>query len=244
MTWANRLKLGAGLLLVVALVATLTVIFTHRQAEVASTSATIAADTYQVGTDYGGTVTMQNVSVGDEVVVGQFLFQVQSLSLLQDLQQGLVSFDTASYSVAEDGTMTFKATVAGTVATVDTKLGDFIQAGAKLATIDRADSLFVTGDYTLTPRDYERIDDGADVDLILPNQTTVPGRVEQVTVRTEDGQAQAQIKVSSDYLVQGAYNGLVTPGTPVDATLHLRQDGIFAGAIDASVGFLRQIGLW
>jgi multidrug resistance efflux pump len=243
MTWANRLKLGLGLLLVVALAAVFTVIFTQRQSEVTSTSATIAADTYAVGTDYGGTVIVQNVNVGDPVAAGDVLFVVQSLSLLQDLQQNLVTFDTASYSVQPDGTMTFKATVPGIIADIDTKLGDFVQAGAELATINRADSLYVVGDYTLTPRDYERIEEGAPVDLILPNQTTLEGKVEEIAVRTADGQAQAEIKIASDYLVQGAYSGLVTPGTPVDAALHLRQDGVFAGVLDASADFLQQIGL-
>jgi multidrug resistance efflux pump len=139
--------------------------------------------------------------------------------------------------------MTFKATVSGTVSKVQVKQGDYVQPGSDLVTIDKARSLYVTGDYTLSPRDYERVEAGGSVDLVLPNQKVLPGRVEAVTVRTTQGQAQAQITVSSAELTEGAYSGLVTPGTPVTATLHLRQDDLFAGARDAGNDFLHKIGI-
>ena len=243
MTWGNRIKLVLGLMAVVAIVAGCTALFTRRQAEVTSTSATIAADQYVIGTDYGGTVVTQQVRRGQIVRAGQVLFTVRSLALMQEIKRNPVTFDTAGYTVAPSGTMTFKATVAGTVSSVRVKQGDYVQPGSDLVTIDKADSLFVTGDYTLSPRDYERVEAGGSVDLMLPNQKVLPGRVEAVTVRTTQGQAQAQITVSSAQLKEGGYSGLVTPGTPVTATLHLRQDDVFAGARDATGDFLHKIGI-
>lgn len=243
MTWFNRLKLLGGAVLVTVLVAAFTVVFTQRQGEAKSTSASIAAEEYAVGTDYGGTVTAQHVKLGDHVKKGEKLFEVQSLALLQDLKRNPVKLSTASYSVRKDGTMIFKSTVSGTVATMTAKLGDFVQSGSDLATIYKAHTLSVVSDYTLTPRDYQRIEQNGRVDLVLPNQTSLVGHVQQVSVRTTGGQAQAEIKVTSDQLVQGAYNGLVTPGTPVTAELHLRQDGLFAGPTDAALEFLRKVGL-
>lgn len=243
MTWISRIKLFLGSLAVVAIVAASTLLFTQRQSEVASTSATITADTYAVGTDYGGTVVAQNVTVGDTVAAGQELFTIQSLSLLQDLENNPIPFTTTAYSIGPDGLLIFRATVPGTVSEVGTKLGDFVQAGTDLAVIDRTDALYVMGDYLLTPRDYERIEDGAAVDIMLPNRTVLPGTVELIQVSTADGQAQAQIKVASDQLVYGSSNGLVSPGTPVTATLQLRDDGPLAGARDAAFDFLQQIGL-
>jgi multidrug resistance efflux pump len=243
MTWANRLKLTAGVVIIVALVAVFTGIFTQRQQQVQSTSAEISAQEYAVGTDYSGTIVKSYVETGDTVKQGDVLFEVQSLSLLQDIAKNLVTYDTPTYSVSQEGVMTFKAAVAGTVSKIDTKEGGFVQAGADLATIDKQKSLFVTADFTLTPRDYERIQDGAAVDLMLPNQTTVPGTVRLVSVETKDGNAATTIEVASTDLVEGAYSGLVTPGTPVQATLHLRDDGVLAGPMDSVRDFMRQIGV-
>ncbi|MBD8583156.1 MULTISPECIES: HlyD family efflux transporter periplasmic adaptor subunit [unclassified Frigoribacterium] len=243
MTWMNRLKMTAGMLVVLVLVAAFTMIFTQRQQQVNSTSAEIAAQEYSVGTDYSGTITRSYVENGDEVKEGDTLFEVQSLSLLQDISRGLVTYDTATYSVAPDGTLTLKAAVDGTVADVLLKEGSFVQAGGSLGTIDKEDTLFVAADFVLTPRDYERIESGAEVDLMLPNQTTITGKVGVVNVETKDGDAETTLQVSSDQLVEGAYNGLVTPGTPVEAKLHLRDDGVLAGPVDSLTDFLRQIGV-
>jgi biotin carboxyl carrier protein len=243
MTWINRLKLLGGLIAVVALVGVFTLVFNQRQNEVQSTSASITADAYAVGTDYGGTVTRQYVQVGDRVKPGQRLFQVRSLSLLQELNRNPVSFDTATYSVRKDGTMTFKATVAGTVGKVTTKQNDYVQPGDDLAVVYKAGSLYAVADYVLTPRDYARLERGAAVDLVLPNRRILPGTVESVAVRTTNGQAQTEVKVASDGLVPGTANGLITPGAPLSATVHLRQDGMLNEAQNAGFDFLRRIGL-
>jgi multidrug resistance efflux pump len=242
-TFVNRLKLFGGLLAVVALVGVFTLVFNHRQNEVQSTSASITADSYIVGTDYGGTVTKQYVHTGDRVKPGEKLFKVRSLSLLQELNRNPVSFSTATYSVRKDGTMTFKATVAGTVGKVGTKQDDYVQPGEDLATIYKANSLYAVADYSLTPRDYERLGNGAAVDLVLPNRQVLHGTVQDISVRTANGQAQIQAKVASDRLVEGGDNGLITPGAPLATTVHLRQDGVLNAAQDATFDFLRRIGL-
>jgi multidrug efflux pump subunit AcrA (membrane-fusion protein) len=183
------------------------------------------------------------VQVGDRVKPGQKLFQVRSLSLLQELDRNPVSFDTATYSVRKDGTMTFKATVAGTVGKVTTKQNDYVQPGDDLAVVYKQDSLYAVADVVLTPRDYERLERGAAVDLVLPNRKVLQGTVEDVTVRTTNGQARTELKVASSGLVQGADSGLITPGAPLSATVHLRQDGILNEAQNAGFDFLRRIGL-
>jgi multidrug resistance efflux pump len=242
-TFVNRLKLFGGLLVVIALVGVFTLVFDQRQNEVQSTSASITADSYLVGTDYGGTVTKQYVHAGDRVKPGQKLFKVRSLSLLQELNRNPVSFSTATYSVKKDGTMTFKATVAGTVGKVSTKQDDYVQPGDDLATVYKANTLVAVADYTLTPRDYERLGDGANVDLVLPNRRVLHGTVQGITVRTTDGQAEIQAEVASSGLVEGADSGLITPGAPLAATVHLRQDGVLDAAQNATFDLFRRIGL-
>ena len=243
MTWRNRFKLLFGLIVVVALVAACTLVFNQRQQQATSTSATIGAESYPVGTDYGGIVTRQYVKAGDTVRKGQKLFDVQSLRLQQDMAAGLVSASSAAYPVSRDGTATLVATVSGRISSIDVEQGAFAQAGAVVAHIDRSASLYVKADFTLTPRDYARIGDGAAVQLLLPNQRVVQGKVGTIEVETVNGSAQSTIHVVSSQLVDGSDNGLVSPGTPVVATLHLRDDGFFSGPGDAFSDFLRKIGL-
>ncbi len=116
MTWVNRLRLLAGLLGVLLLVAILTLIFNQRQTKAASISATINADSYSVGAAYGGTVTKQYVNDGDFVAEGDRLFTVQSVSLQQDVANGLQIQSSAAYDVdTAKGALTYRATVAGEI---------------------------------------------------------------------------------------------------------------------------------
>jgi multidrug resistance efflux pump len=246
MTWTNRLRLSAGILLVLVVVAACTLVFNQRRSAVTSASAAITAQEYAVGTDYGGTVTEEYVEEGDTVREGQELMQVQSLQLAQDIRKGVVGSDTttSAYEIAPAGLITFKAEVSGTVAKLDVKAGGYVQAGSELGTIHKARSLFVTSEFLVSPRDYGRITDGATVDLLLPNDRSLRGRVKNVSVVTDsDGQAKTTVSVESPELSASPSSGVTSPGTPVDATLHLRDDGRLAGVTDGFRDFLRQIGL-
>ena len=243
MTWGNRLRLLLGLVVVFALVAAFTLVFNQRQQRATSTSATIGAESYPVGTDYGGIVIRQYVHEGDTVKQGQRLFDVQSLRLQQDVAAGLVPANSPAYQVAGAGTATLRATISGRISSIDVEQGAFAQAGAVLARIDRSGSLYVKADFTLTARDYARVSDRASVQIQLPNQRTVSGHVATIDVQTVNGSAQSTIRVLSAQLVEGSDNGLVAPGTPVVATLQLRDDGIFTGPSQAFSDLLRKIGL-
>ncbi|WP_341954578.1 biotin/lipoyl-binding protein [Salinibacterium sp. TMP30] len=244
MTWRSNLKLFIGLVAVLALVLGLTVIFTQRQAQVTSVSASIAAERYPVGIDYGGTLVESFITTDDQrVSEGDVLFTLQSPSLQADLAEGLLKPETVAYTVTEDGTITLTAAVPGTVRDVTTQPGSFVQAGQVLATIERVGTLSVVAQYELTGRDYSRIGDGAPVILLLPNGASIEGSVSTIDVQTVDGQAETTIRVHSASLTDGAYNGLVKAGTPVTATLKLSDDGILAGAFDGFSDFLRKIGL-
>lgn len=246
MTWTARARLFGGMLVVLVVVAVCTLVFTQRQARAVSTTADITAEAYPVGTDYGGIITQQYVHQGDTVATGEPLFKVQSLRLQQDIASGQVSTASAAYPVSADGTATVLASVAGTVASVDVQQGAFAQAGAVLAKIDRSGTLSVTAQYSLTPGDYSRIVGGATVDILLPDGRTVTGRVERVDVTTVAGRAQSSVVVDSPALnAKHAEQGgtQFSAGTPVEATLHLRDDGVLAGPTDAFAAFLRKIGL-
>jgi multidrug resistance efflux pump len=242
-SWKSVVKLVVGLIVVFVIVGALTIVFNQRQNEVTSATASIESEQYPVGIDYGGTVTGRYVKQGQHVAKGQKLFVLQSPSLQSDLAKGLVNPKTIAYSVTRGGVITLTAPVAGTVTNIKTQTGSFVQAGEVLATIDRAGSLFVSAQYLLTAREYARIEDGAHVSILLPNQVAIPGRVKTVEVQAAGGEAKSTLQVVSDGLVDGEYNDLVTTGTPVEATLSLRDDGVLAGVSDGWNSFLQKIGL-
>ena len=132
MTWTNRLRLFAGLIVVLVVVAAFTLVFNQRQSAVASTSAAIAAQEYAVGTDYGGTVTKEFVEEGDVVQKGAKLLQVQSLQLAQDIDKEIVTADTktTAYTTEQSGLLTFIAEVSGPIATLPVQTGGYRQSGA------------------------------------------------------------------------------------------------------------------
>ncbi|WP_298941832.1 HlyD family efflux transporter periplasmic adaptor subunit [uncultured Microbacterium sp.] len=243
MTWGARFRLAGGLLLVVAIVAAFTVIFAQRQTRAESTSAAMTAQEFDVGTTYAGTVTESLVEVGDDVTAGEDLFSVRSPALARDLATEAVTAEDFAFPVASDGSYVIVSTVDGTVSEVSAPVGDFVQGGQVVARIDQAGTLAVTAEFTLTARDYGRIADGSVVDLRLPNDLTVSGVVDDIDVDTVAGRATSVITVTSASLAAEDFGGLYQPGTPVVATVHLRDDGPLAGVTDAVGDFLRKIGL-
>jgi hypothetical protein len=67
--------------------------------------------------------------------------------------------------------------------------------------------------------------------------------VSTIEVATENGQAATQVRVDSPELTKGNLGDLTKSGTPVVATIHLRDDGPLAGVSDLTFDFLQQIGL-
>lgn len=243
MTWPNRLKLLFGLIVVLGVVAGCTVVFTQRQNSEQSVSATITAESFAVGALYAGTVVDQLVQPGDTVTAGEPLLVVRSPQLVRDLDDEAIDPSELDGVDAAAGTYQIVATVDGVVDTIDTPLGDFVSGGGVAATIDRAGTSTVSAEFVLTPRDYGRVATGAAAALLLPDDDTIPGVVSKIEVETVDGQAKATLTITSDTLTAHASDALFQPGTPVRASLQLRDDGPLAGAGDALRDFLHRLGL-
>jgi multidrug resistance efflux pump len=244
MTWTNRFRLLAGLIGVFALVAVLTIIFNQRQTQAQSQTGEIKTDAYDVGAGYGGTVTKQFVKENDSVAVGDRLFTMQSPAMQQDVANKVKVKSTEAYDVnTKKGTVTYKATVAGQVDQLGAKLGTTLTGGQSFARITVTGSQYVEAQLVLTPRDYERVQTGAPVSVLLPNNDKVEGSVSTIKVATEQGNAAAKIRVDSPELTDPDLSTLTRSGTPVVATVRLRDDGPLAGTSDALFAFFRQIGL-
>ena len=244
MTWTNRLRLFGGLLAVLVLVAILTLVFNHRQTQAQSLTATVKTDSYDVGASYGGTVIKQYVKENDSVAVGEKLFTMQSPQLQSDVANDIEVKSTGAYDVnGKKGTITYKATVAGQVDVLSAKLGTTMTGGQPFARITVTGSQYVLAQYLLTPREYERVQQGASVEVLLPNNEKIAGTVSNISVATDRGNAAAELRVDSNQLSDPALSTLTKDGTPVVATVRLRDDGPLAGVSDGVFSFLRQIGL-
>jgi len=240
-TWASRAKLFVGLILVLAVVAACTLVFNQRQTHVRSTSAQVASAQFGVGTDYGGIVEESFVREGDTVREGERLFTVRSLQLQRDIEAGNVAPSPAT--VDAESSLIVRATATGVVADLDQATGSFATAGSRLATIDVDGSYYAEAEFTLAPRDFGRIDDGAEVTLELPDGREFAGTVADITVKTIDGAAHVTLRVECDELASAVDDALIKPGTPLAASLALRSDGPLAGVHDAISDLARKVGL-
>jgi len=223
MTWRKRIGLALGLLSVVVLAAGLTMYLNSTNGKVAGKSASLVAEDYPVGTDYSGTITEQYVHTGDQVTAGQPLFDVQSAALERDLAQGLVNKDNLTHEVKNDNTLVITATNAGQIDTLSYAKGAFVPANSTIATVQQAGSMYVEADFLLTAKDYARVPAQATLDITLPNNQNITAQVSQIKVSTENGEARTIVKAYSPDLANGT--GLFAVGTPVQATLHLSNDG-------------------
>lgn len=235
MTWRKRIGLAAGLLAVIVLAAGLTMIVNDNSGKIDGKSASLVAEEYPVGTDYSGTITQQFVQVGDEVKAGQPLFEVQSAGLERDLAQGLVTPENLTHEVKNDNTLVITATNAGQVDDIAYANGAFVPSNSTIATIQEAGTMYVEADFLLSAKDYARIPKNANVDITLPNNQQIEAKVSQINVSTENGEARTVVKAHSDQLANGT--GLFAVGTPVQATLHLKNDGVVTDVTNTVTGW-------
>ncbi len=240
MTWSNRFRLAAGLLVVLAVAAVLTLHLNKEKGLATSSSGSITAENYDVGTPYAGLVVEQLVKDDDTVTAGQSLFVIDSAALRNEVSLGLQPSATSASVVDKDGRLVVTAASDGVVTDVDAQSGTFVRGSTILAKIDRANTLEVEAEFSLSPTEYARVDDNALVTIVLPNQKALSGTVDSMDVKTNDGSAEAVVTVTSKQLVRGAENGLVSSGTPVTAQLHLRNDGVLTTVADKVQGYLRE----
>lgn len=241
MTWTNRFKFTFGLIVVFVIVGAATLVFNQRQLRVDSETAMISASTVEVVTQYPGFITEVLVEKGDQVYTGDPLFTLQSLQLQRDAVAGVVS-DTR-VAATSDGLLTVLAPADGVVSDVTAEVGAYSGSGATLAEVDETGTMFVEAEFQLSPLDFGRIEDGATVEYTLPNQQVMTGTVSTLEVETIDGEAVATIHIDTPGLVWGQEQGLIQTGTPVEATLYLRDDGPLAGVSDKFKSFMHKVGL-
>jgi multidrug resistance efflux pump len=226
MTWTSRIRLLAGMIVVLIVAALATYQLNETRGVASSDSAQILAKSYGVGTPYSGLVVDQLVEVGDAVTTGDQLFVIDSATLQYDVANGFARAATEATQIDASGRLVVLATGDGVVTEIASERGTFVQSATQLATVQRANTLYVQAEYTLTPKEYARVAENATVHVVLPNQRVITAQVSDVQVETVSGGAQAVLTLTGDALKDGSENGLVAAGTPVTAELQLENDGV------------------
>lgn len=244
MTWGNRFRLTAGILVVLIACGALTLVVNQRERQAVSSNATVKAVQFQVGSDYGGIMVDQLVDPGDAVDEGERLFTVSSFALQKDLANGLDPVSTEAYDVdPETGLVTYLASSDGELENFDARQGGYVPGGATVAVITQDDTAFVEAQFRLQPVDYARIVAGGRADVELPNRQVLSGTVSAVSVETADGIAYATVQIDVPELRSDDYARFSHPGSPVAVTLTLQDDGLLAGPTDVLLQFLHRVGV-
>lgn len=243
MTLINALRMAAGFALVAALVLAGTVLLDRRESQITSDDASIASLRYDVGTDYAGVVTEVYVADGDSVATGDPIVAIRSLALAHDVEIGIIVPAESHVEISEDGRMLLTASEPGFVTDVARSVGAFVQSGDVLATVEQTGSLYVASQLDLSPRDYGRLEQGAEVTITLPDRTQLTGRLEAWDVTSSEERALVVAEVRSDALWHDLDDPLRQAGTPVTVSVALRGDGALNVVRTSVVDFLRKVGL-
>ena len=239
MTWRTRIKLVLGLAAVLALVGVLSLRLDAEVRTVHAVDGELAAQDYEVGTEYSGVLVDQYVRPGDVVRPGDPLFALKSDGLRRDLANGLIRPDDSTYSIRDKSTLVFRATAPGTVQAVEYVEGAFVPANTVIATVEVADSLYVRADFRLRPAEYALIREADDMTITLPNGATVPTRITDVSVAAGDNVAHTTVRAQAFDLSDEAPFGA---GTPVSTAIELPNHGLVSSISELVGGLLTPRG--
>ena len=241
MKFTGRLRFFIGIVLVIALVVSLTTYLDNTMSVSQSTKAQLAATEISVGTDYAGLVVKQNVDVGDKVKKGQTLFEIQSAQLHEDLTSKRVTPESLHFSV--DTTTNYilvKAPNDGIMHTIFYRAGAYVPASSIVANLDTADSLYVVAHFRLAPPDYARIDKSRKIELRFPDNTTKEAEIFSITLSPNDDHVDTVVKAYIHDVDMSNFQFSV--GTPVNATLHLTQEHWYQGVANFVTGLFKPSG--
>lgn len=219
MKLTRRIRLLAGCLLVALFVGLLFVRLNYTMSRVHSQSAKLRADTYTVGTEYSGTVLKQYTSEGSVVTAGEELFVIQSTVLASDLLTQQVSKSGLAFQLDANNNIVLVASGDGIIKNIAYLQGSFVPANKEIATIAKANSLYIEATFQLTPSDYARIRSGNVVDVTFPDNSTRTAHVFYAATVGSDKTVKTVIRARLQN--SGNLQQNFTIDTPAAATLHL-----------------------
>lgn len=219
MTPNGRARLYTGIIVVFLIVGGLFIYLNYTMSRVVSQSAQLESNKYGVSIDYSGIIEKQYVEVGQKVKKGDELFEIKSASLAEALNTDRIQKSALLFELSKNGNIVVKASADGIVRTINFREGSYIPANSEAATIDIANSLYVMAKYRLRAADYARINRDNPVEVTLPDNTKMDGKVFDVSLVRNGEQVETIVKAR---LNQHDINTLAfSSGTPVESTWRL-----------------------
>jgi multidrug resistance efflux pump len=219
--WA-RLKFFFGIVFVCILVGLLVLYLNSAMSVVRANRAELGADTTSLGLDYPGVIVTQNVTVGDKVTKNEVLYTVNSPQLSDAISNKTVQIRTLPFSLEpKTQFIQLKANNDGVVEKVNYVAGSYVPGGSVLATIDSADTLYISGHFHLSPPDYARVKKGNSMDVTFPDNSKVQAKVYSISLVQDGDVVDTVVKAKLLGSTVGDFRFPV--GTPVEASLKLTQ---------------------
>jgi len=228
---SGKLRLMIGILVVVLLVGGLTLYLNYAMSLSHSVKATLDAQARSVGTDYSGLVVKQNVEQGQEVSKDDVLFEIDSQELKQRLSNGSLSSAGLALDPATQN-LQLRATNSGVVDDIFFREGAYVAGGAVVATVYVIDSLFVKAHFQLSPPDYARIEKDKKIELLFPDNTRKEAEITTINLESSEDKENVDTVITAKILDTDMSDFRFSVGTPVDATLHLKQDAWYQNIIN------------
>lgn len=230
-----RIKLLAGAVFVVAIVAVLTTHLDKQMSTVHDDTATLKSQGYSIGTDYSGVVVQHYVQAGDQVRAGEPIAVVKSNLLSRDIANRLVLPRTSPYEIRGQNALVLRASSPGTVTYAPYINGAYVRAGAILARVQVEDTTYVEAQFRLTAQEYAEIRQAHQLIVTLPNDNQITASISRISVRTRGNDAATRVTATAPQLTG---TSLFSAGTPVDVRVRLPRDGLLHSVADTVTGLL------
>jgi multidrug resistance efflux pump len=237
----SKLRLMAGILVVLALAGGLLVYMNYTMSRVPSRIATLASDAISMGVDYPGTLDRLLVKKGDRVKKGDIVMTIHSPSLQSDISAGIIKNQHAGYEMNDENDIVVRAPEAATVQDTMFTEGAFVPAGKEIVTLSRNDHLYVVATYHLTPRDYARIDTTTTLTVTLPNNQRLTGTVADLTIADDNDSKVTETTLRAEIDSHAVNQFAFQPGTPVKTTLRLNGTTFYERISSYIGGLIREI---
>ncbi len=220
MNFKARLKLLVSIIMVLLICGALSVYVNYSESTVGSSDASLQLNTYDVGSEYDGIMTAQDISVGDQVAKGETLFEIRSDVLSQELTSGEVQAANLSYKIdPNNNALIFTAAQSGIVTELDYSQGSFVTAGKIIAVIANTSKAAVTANYYLSNPQYDRLSPTTPVIVHLAGNIQTGATIAGISQYSQAGHTVTSIKLTLDHLNSNETE--YDSDAPVSATLQL-----------------------
>ncbi len=193
-------------------------------ASVGASSASLITPSYNVGSEYAGTIIHQYVNTGDSVKLGQKLFEIKSDQLTAALAGGQLKANNLNSMLAGDGGVILTAQHDGIISEIDFLEGSFVGAGKSVAVIKGLNGVSVRANFELSSPQYSKLLPSTPIQVRFAGQT-VDAKITGISQQSINGHTITIVTAGLPSLT--ASQTIYSAGTPVTAHLILNTNTLY-----------------